>query len=160
MKRLGVVLAAAIAFAAISVRAQTSSCDGRTDQRVAQETYLALTDRVYVYVPDIRSRGATGGWEAFTVRLFSGMYRKPLLLSKAYLKERDLDSLLSTRRDIKTVPLGVPAFDAKSGKAPALTNSASIANGERGGAITVRVTRVFPASGGTDSLTIVCSTAK
>ncbi len=136
--------------------AQAPSCDGRTEVRVDQETYFALTDRVYMYVPDIDS--SAGGWQAFTVRVLSTRYRKPMLLTKGFMKEKDVVRLLSTRSDMRTTPLAVPAHDPRrSSKAPALTASASVPNGEKTGTVTVRVSRVVPVSVGTDHIFIVCA---
>ena len=41
------------------------TCDGRTEQRLDQESYVAMTDRVYVYAPDIEILGAAEGWRPF-----------------------------------------------------------------------------------------------
>jgi hypothetical protein len=159
IRLLHAVLAASLVVGAFAAPAGAQTqCDGRSEQRVDQENYLALSDRVYIYVPDISSTGSSGGWQSFNVRVLSGTYRKPLLLTKAFMKENDLQSLLSTRRDIRQSILSVPAYDPRRGAKPALTASAAVRNGERPGTITVRVTRVVPVSGGVDHLFIVCST--
>jgi hypothetical protein len=155
-----VVAIACLLTVSIAARVQAQSCDGRTEQRVDQENYLALNDRVYVYVPDINSLGSSGGWQSFTVRVLSGIYRKPLLLARAYMKENDLQSLLSTRRDIRQTPITVLGFDPRKGGRPAINASATVKDGERAGTITVRVTRVVPVSKGVDHLFVVCSTGK
>jgi hypothetical protein len=84
MNRPRIALVTGILVVAFGARAYGQACDGRTEQRLDQENYLALTDRVYVYAPDISSAG--GGWQSFNLRILSGMYRKPMLLAKAYMR--------------------------------------------------------------------------
>src|SRR5215207_4138045 len=137
------------------VHAQT--CDGRTEFRLDQENYLAVTDRVYVYAPDINSLGKTGGWQPFNVNVLVGTYRKPFLLPKALLKENDLKGLLARRQDITASVLTVAGSgQASSGKAPQ-ASPVSVKDGERPVTITIRVTRVVPVSGGTDHLFLTCT---
>ena len=157
-RRAGVALVA-LMLAAFAARPQAQqACDGRTELRVDQENYVALTDRVYVYAPDIASLGASGGWQPFTLRVLSSSYRKPLLLSRGFMKEKDLLALLATRRDVRQSAVAVPGFDPKkSSKAPVLTATATVPNGEKGGTITVRVSRVAPVSRGTDQVFVVCT---
>jgi len=151
-------IAIAVFFVVVSaMRADAQTCDGRTELRIDQENYLALTDRVYVYVPDIASLGSSGGWQAFNVRLLSSRYRKPLLLSRAFLKEKDLQSVLSSRRDIRQATIAVPGFDPRKSRTPDLGVPAALPNGEKPGSITVRVSRIVPVSRGTDHLFVVCS---
>jgi hypothetical protein len=135
---------------------QAQTCDGRREQRVDQETYLALTDRVYVYAPDISS-SSNGGWAAVRLRVLAATYRKPMLLARAFMKEKDLQSLVKGRRDIRVVDLPVPAFDPRGARTPGLGSPVTIKDGERAGNITVRVTRVVPVSKGTDHLFVVCT---
>ena len=81
-------------------------CDGRTEHRVDQETYVGLTDRVFVYVPDIKSAGAKG-WQPFTLYVLMSDYRRPLLLDRAMLNERDFKQILASRNDIRTTAMAV-----------------------------------------------------
>ena len=136
---------------------QAQLCDGRTEHRVDQEQYLGVTDRVYVYAPDINSLGKSGGWDSFSVRILIGEYRTPLLIPKGFLKERDLQVLLASRRDIKQTVLQVPGFDPRRSKATPPPVQATVKNGEKPGTITIRIARVVPVSGGTDHVFLVCT---
>jgi hypothetical protein len=140
-----------------AVQAQAQSCDGRAEQRLDQESYVALTDRVYVYAPDIESLGTSGGWRRFELRVLVGTYRAPLLLPKGFLKQNDLQTLLTTRPDIKVSMLSVAGHDPKAGKGPSVNAVLTVNDGERQRTITIRATRVVPVSNGTDHIFLVCT---
>ena len=153
-------LAAAVILALSPPPFQTQLCDGKTEHRVDQEQYLGVTDRVYVYTPDINSLGKSGGWDPFSVRILVGEYRTPLLIPKGFLKERDLQALLASRRDIKQAVLAVPGFDPRRSKATPQPVQTTVKNGERPATITIRIARVVPISGGTDHLFLVCTAGR
>ena len=137
---------------------QTQLCDGRTEHRLDQEHYLGLTDRVYVYAPDINSLGGSGGWQPFSLRILISEYRAPLLVAKGFLKEGDVTALLAGRRDIRQTLLAIPGFDPKSSsKATPQPVQITVKNGERPATVTIRVARVVPVSGGTDHVILVCT---
>ncbi len=138
-------------------QAQAQTCDGRTDQRLDQESYVALTDRVYVYAPDIQSLGTSGGWRPFELRVLVSAYRPPLLLPKGFLKQTDLQTLLATRPDIKVSVLSVAGYDPKAGKGPSVNAVLTANDGERPRTVTIRIARVVPVSNGTDHLFLVCT---
>jgi hypothetical protein len=151
---LGLVMALAVQVAATPPQ----TCDGRTEQRLDQESYISLTDRVYVYAPDVQSTGGGRGWQRFDLRVLVATYRAPLLLPRGLLKPGDLQKLLSTRPDIKVTTLAVPGHDTGAGKNPSF-DSVAVADGERPRRITIRPTRVVPASSGPTHLFLVCSTS-
>ena len=138
-------------------QAQAQTCDGRTEQRLDQESYVAMTDRVYVYAPDIEALGAAGGWRPFQLRVLVSAYRAPLLLPKGFLKQSDLQTLLATRPDIKVSTLSVAGYDPKAGKGPSINAVLTANDGERPRTLTIRVSRVVPGSNGTDHLFLVCT---
>ncbi len=152
----GLASAALIAIHPLGVQAQT--CDGKTERRLDQEHYLALTDRVYAHAPDINSFGQSGGWQAFNLNVLVGTYRKPFLLPSALLKESDLKALLARRPDITTSVLKVSGADRNAAaKAGPQAAAITVKDGEKPVSITVRVTRVVPVSGGTDHLFLTCT---
>lgn len=114
-----------------------------SQSRIDQESYVALSDLVYGYVPKIDK--SSGGWKSFTVRVLAGQYRRPLLLSRGLMKESDLNKLLSSRRDISQVALPVPAHNPKSGTKPASLAPVSFKTGRS--TATARVVNVELASG-------------
>ena len=146
-----------VGLAGLSAVAQAQTCDGRTEQRLEGESYIALTDRVYVYAPDVQSRGTSGGWQPFVLRVLVSPYRAPLLLPRGLLKAADLQTLLSSRPDIKVSTLSVPGHDPAAGKGPSLEATVSVSDGERPGRITIRAARVVPSSSGADHLFVVCT---
>jgi hypothetical protein len=144
---------------ALFASAQSQTCDGRTERRLDQEYYLALTDRVYVYVPDIPSTGSSG-WQAFRLLILTGNYRKPFLLQSAPLKERDFATFLRSRSDLRQAFISIPAGTVRLATGTATLGSARVQDGERTGNVTIRVTRVVPMRGGTDNLFLICSVSR
>lgn len=145
--------------AVLAVQAEAQTCDGRTEQRLDQESYVALTDRVYVYAPDIDSLSISGGWRQFDLHVLVGTFRTPFLLPKGFLKQGDLQTLLASRRDIKVSTLSVAAYDPKAGKGPSVNAVLPVNDGERQRTISIRVTRVVPVSKGTDHIFLVCTSS-
>jgi hypothetical protein len=143
-----------LAISAEQVQAQV--CDGRTEQRLDQESYLSLTDRVYVHAPAIESLGASGGWRPFELRILVGTYRPPLLLPRGVFKPSDLQKLLTTRPDIKVSGLAIAGHDPGAGS-PSVNAMLTVGDGERPRKITVRATRVVPVSSGTNHMFLVCT---
>lgn len=150
-------LALALALAGPPAAIQGQTCDGRTEQRLEQESYIALTDRVYVHAPDVPAT-SSGGWQPFDLRVLVGSYRAPLLLPRGLLKPADLATLLSSRPDIKVMSLSIPGHDG-AGRGPSLQAAVTVPDGERPRKITIRATRVVAVSGGTDHLFLVCTAA-
>jgi hypothetical protein len=140
-------------------RVQAQACDGRTEQRLDQESYLSLTDRVYVHAPVIENSGTANGWRPFELRILVGTYRPPLLLPRGVLKPGDLQKLLTTRPDIKVSGLPIPGYDPRGGGSPAVNAALTVGDGERPRKITVRAARVVPVSGGTSHMFLVCTPA-
>lgn len=149
------VLTAALAGHLAARQGQT--CDGRSEQRLDQESYISLTDRVYVYAPDVQSLGASGGWQPFDLRVLVGSYRAPLLLPRGLLKGADLQTLLGSRPDIKVSTLSVAGYDPRAGKGPSFDAVVTVPDGERPRRITIKASRVVPSSNGTDHLFLVCT---
>jgi hypothetical protein len=145
---------ALLAASALPGHGQTSVCDGKTERRLNQEYYLGLTDRVYVHAPDISSTGS-GGWQAFSLRVLTGTYRKPFLVASALLKEKDLETFLRSRRDLSQTFIAVPASNALKGAAN--LGFATVRDGERTALVTIRVTQVVPVNGGVDHAYLICS---
>lgn len=117
-----------------------------------------LTDRVYVWAPDVNSTGSTG-WEPFEVRVIIGRYRKPLLLRSSLLRESDLVKALSGQRDVETVKFKVQG--SRTGRGGSSLGELTVRNGERSDSITIRITKVVPVRGRSgDHLYLSCSMAR
>jgi hypothetical protein len=135
------ILTTTLVAVATSASAQMARC---SNVRVDQEHYQSLSKLMYVYVPNIDKK--SGGWESFTIRLLVAANRSPMILPQGFLREKDLDKLLSSRPDITQYSLPLAKFDPKRTPGqPALGQPVKIPDGAS--SVTVRVTRVDPAAG-------------
>jgi len=122
--------------------ADAQGCQGRKELWIPQESYLALTDRVYAYAGPIQRQGQSG-WRPFTVQVLVGQYRRPFLLPKGLLREADVNKLLAQRSDVTRIPLRVAGHDPAGGKKPSFP---AVDVTGAGRPLTVRVFRVQPSS--------------
>ncbi len=127
---VGVVCLAQAATAA------AQRCPSGKEVRLGQETYAALNTRVFVYADRIEPSGSSG-WKPFSVRVLTGEYRRPFLLSKGFMREADLRKLLGGRSDITQTVLVV------EGAGPRWRPGAATVS-DRGQPITIQVARVEP----------------
>lgn len=121
-----------------------AQCPPSAPTRVDQETYQRIGDKTFVYVDDINSNGADG-WSAFRVLVVTGLYREPFVLSKGFMRGKDVDTLLKGRTDLVQQTIAVPAYDAKKSKTK--TFGPPVDAKTTKGMLRVRVTDVKPVRG-------------
>ena len=113
--------------------------------RVDQESYGAVSELVYIYVPNVDK--SAGGWNSFTVRVLVGEYRRPLLLKQGFMREADVNKLLSEHREITQYPLQVAGYIPKGAPGTKPPPSPPVGFKSDGQSITIKVVRVVLAAG-------------
>jgi hypothetical protein len=113
-----------------------SSAQDCASLRVDQETYVSVSERVYVYVPMIDGTSRTSN--SFTMRVLIGHYGRPFLLRQGFMRESDVDKLLAEHRDIRQYTLRVSGYSRQpAGSASSVPKSYDV-----DGTLTIRVLAV------------------
>lgn len=137
---------AAIVAAAVVTNAPEAlaQCPPNAPIRVDQETYQRIGDKTFVYVEDINSNGVDG-WSPFRVLVVTGLYREPFVLTKGFMRGKDVETLLKGRTDLVQQTIAVPGYDVKKSNAKSLGPAVEAKTAK--GRLKVRVTDVKPVRG-------------
>ena len=144
----------------LALQTPTEAQDGRNcrELTVAEENYVAVTERVYLYVGNIDLTGPSGGWWPFSIWALAGQYRSPFLLAKGSLKQGDVQRLLAGRPDITQTILNVGGFTRGRGRSAASVFGQAKEIAGASPRMTFRMARIHPIFGGKNSVFLeVCN---
>jgi hypothetical protein len=109
--KLVALLLVALALRPASVAGQGATCVPLTSVVVPERNYVQVNipdfaQRVYVYVPDVKS-GWRGGYSSFQLWIVEGVYGKPFVKASGAMEEGDFNTIRKSRNvNATAVPVG------------------------------------------------------